>query len=213
MVSDLEIRVASLRFLSKKNNLFTVRLENGSEYSVHSDFVVKYKIKKNSLIKKSVLNVALNRTERRLIKNKIIVLLSYRIRSKHELIELFLASGFLLVNINNVINDLEKREYLNDYEFAKMYASHLVKEKKLGQFLVEQKLKQHKIDSETIVEVVSKLYKEFPTVNIIKEIIKKKKHLLGKSEKDKLKLTNYLKRKGFQFEEIISVMKSNHPIF
>ena len=76
---------------------------------MHSDFVVKYKIKKNSFIKKSVLNDALNQTEKQLIKNKIIVLLSYRQRSKHELIELFLAKGFLLVNIKNVINDLEKR--------------------------------------------------------------------------------------------------------
>ena len=69
---------------------------------------------------------------------------------------------FNLVNIKNVINDLEERGYINDYEFAKMYASHLVKEKKLGQFLVEQKLKQHKIDCETIDEIVSKLYKDFP---------------------------------------------------
>ena len=73
MASDPKTRVTFLKFLSKKNNLFSVRLENGSYYRLHSDFVVKYKIKKNSLIKKSVLNDALNRTEKRLIKNKIIV--------------------------------------------------------------------------------------------------------------------------------------------
>ena len=140
-------------------------------------------------------------------------MLSYRQRSKHELIELFLANGFLLVNIKNVINDLEKRKYINDYEFAKIYASHLVKEKKLGQFLVRQKLKQHKIDSETIADIVSKLYKDFPPENLIKEIIKKKKLLSGKAEKNKIKLTNYLKRKGFQLEEIIPVLKSNYSKF
>ena len=46
MVCDFEIRVASLRFLSKKNNLFTVGLENGSDYRLHADFVVKNNIKK-----------------------------------------------------------------------------------------------------------------------------------------------------------------------
>ena len=91
-----------------------------------------------------------------------------------------------------------------------MYASHLVKEKKLGQFLVEQKLKQHKIDSGIILEIVSRLYKDLPPVNIINEIINKKKHLFGKSEKNRIKLTNYLKRKGFQLEEITYVMQSNH---
>ena len=70
-------------------------------------------------------------TEKQLIKHKIIVLLSYRQRSKHELIKLFLANGFNLNNIKDVINDLEEREYINDYKFAKMYASHLIKEKNL----------------------------------------------------------------------------------
>ena len=30
--------------------------------------------------------------------------------------------------------------------FAKMYATHLIKEKKLGKYLVEQKLAQHEIE-------------------------------------------------------------------
>ena len=213
MVSNFKTRVLSIKFLSKKNNLFIVSLENGLDYRVHADFVVKYKIKKKSFIENKIINKALNQTEQQLIKNKIIVLLSYRLRSKHELIELFQSKGFHLENIKNVINDLEKREYINDYEFAKMYSSHLVKEKKLGRFLVEQKLKQHKIDSEVILEIVSKLYKENPSVIIINEIINKKKHLGGKSEKNKIKLTNYLKRKGFQLEEIISVLKSNYSKF
>ena len=212
-MSDLKVRVTSVKFLSKRNNLCNVRLEDGPDHKVHADFVYKYKIKKNSFIYKSVLNDALNQTEKQLIKNKIMVLLSYRKRSKHELIELFLGNGFRLVNIKNVIKDLEERKYINDYEFAKMYASHLVKEKKLGMYLVEQKLKQHKIDSETIIEIVSKLNKDFPSVYITNEIINKKKNLYGKSEINQIKLTNYLKRKGFQFDDIITALKSNHPNF
>jgi len=208
-VNDFEIKVVSLKFLSKKNNLFNVKLENSSNYKVHADFVVEFNIKKNSLVKKEILINAVNQTEKRLIKNKIVVLLSYRQRSKNELKELFLTNGFSLNNIKDVINDLEQRGYINDHKFAYMYASHLVKEKKLGQFLVEQKLKEHKIDSQTIKVIVSRLYKDFPSVEMINEIIRKKKRFNSKSEKDKIKLTNYLKRKGFQLEEIISVMQSD----
>ena len=208
-MNDFEIKVVSLKFLSKKNNLFNVKLENSSNYKVHADFVVEFNIKKNSLVKKEILINAVNQTEKRLIKNKIVVLLSYRQRSKNELKELFLTNGFSLNNIKDVINDLEQRGYINDHKFAYMYASHLVKEKKLGQFLVEQKLKEHKIDSQTIKVIVSRLYKDFPSVEMINEIIRKKKRFNSKSEKDKIKLTNYLKRKGFQLEEIISVMQSD----
>ena len=208
-MNDFEIKVVSLKFLSKKNNLFNVKLENSSNYKVHADFVVEFNIKKNSLVKKEILINAVNQTEKRLIKNKIVVLLSYRQRSKNELKELFLTNGFSLNNIKDVINDLEQRGYINDHKFAYMYASHLVKEKKLGQFLVEQKLKEHKIDSQTIEVIVSRLYKDFPSIEMINEIIRKKKRFNSKSEKDKIKLTNYLKRKGFQLEEIISVMQSD----
>ena len=212
-MNDLKIKVVSLEFVSKKNNLFIVKFQDGSHYKLHADFVMKYKIKKNSFVKKEILINALNQTERQLIKNKILVLLSYRQRSKHELIKLFLANGFNINNIRNVLNDLEQREYINDHKFANMYALHLVKVKKFGQFLVEQKLKEHKIDSQTIEVIVSKLYKDFPSVEIINEIIKKKKRFNSISEKDKTKLTNYLKRKGFYLEEIISVMQSNHYNF
>lgn len=213
IVSDLKSRVISVKFHSKKNNLFIVRLENGYEYKVHADSVVKYKIKKNSYVYKEVINDALNMTEKQLIKHKIIVLLSYRQRSKHELIKLFLAKGFNLNNITDVINDLEEREYINDYKFATMYASHLIKEKKLGHYLVIQKLKHHKIDSQIIEEIVSKLYNDFPSLNTINEIIKKKKRFYGVSEKNKIRLTNYLKRKGFQIEDISLVIESKRHDF
>ena len=212
-MSDLKIRVISVKFHSKKNNLFIVRLENGAEYKVHADFVVKYKIKKHSYVYKEVINDALNLTEKHLIKHKIIVLLSYRQRSKDELTKLFLANGFNLNNIKGVIIDLEERGYINDYKFAKMYASHLIKEKKLGLYLVKQKLKHHKIDSQTIDEIVSKLYNDFPSLVTINEMIKKKKRFYGVSEKNKVRLTNYLKRKGFPIEEISSVIESKRHNF
>ena len=36
-----------------------------------------------------------------------------------------------------------------------MYATHLVKEKKLGKRIVEKKLEHHEIDSQTIEDVIS----------------------------------------------------------
>ena len=48
-------------------------------------------------------------TEKQLIKDKIIVLLSYRQRSKKEIKKLFLSRGFNLNNINDVINYIEEK--------------------------------------------------------------------------------------------------------
>ena len=78
---------------------------------------------------------------------------------------------------------------------------------------MKQKLKHHKIDSQIIEEIVSKLYNDFPSLNTINEIIKKKKRFYGVSEKNKIRLTNYLKRKGFQIEDISSVIESKRHNF
>ena len=56
-----------------------------------------------------------------------------------------------------------------------MYAHHLIKNKRLGQFLVERKLKQHEIETQIINSIVPSLYKKFPSKSIIREIIIKKR--------------------------------------
>ena len=60
-------------------------LEDGKLYTFHENSIIKYNIKENFTLEKKNIYQALNDTEREQIKNKIIVLLSYRHRSKKEL--------------------------------------------------------------------------------------------------------------------------------
>ena len=72
---------------------------------------------------------------------------------------MLLSKGFNIDNIELVINELEERKYVDEYKFTKMYAYHLIKNKRLGQFLVE-KLKQHEIESQ-IINSIFHLYKKY----------------------------------------------------
>ena len=83
------------------------------------------------------------------------MLLSYRQRSKKELKDSFVSKGYKIDNVLNVIKELEQRKYLNDVLFTKMMATHLIKEKKLGRYLVEQKLYQHGIDFSAMDPIIS----------------------------------------------------------
>lgn len=211
-MSNPIIRVESVKFLSKKNNLFIVCLENKSNYKVHADFVLKYNIKKNHFVKNGDIAKASNQTEKQLIKDKIIVLLSYRQRSKKEIKNSLLSRGFNLNNINDVIDYMESKKYINDLKFAKMYATYLVKQKKLGQFVVEHKLKEHNIRQHTIEKILLKLYRKFPPANTIRNIIKKRIGTRYMTDFNKIKMTNYLKRKGFHHNDIISVIEPIYSI-
>ena len=208
-MNNLKFKVLSVKSSSKKNNYFLVAFENGSEFKFHENSVIRYNIKQNQYIEDNILSQALDDTEREQIKNKIFVLLSYRQRSKKELKDTLFLKGYKIENILIVIKELERRKYINDASFTKMMASHLIKEKKLGKYLVEQKLFQHNIDPSIMEPIISNLYRKYPPSNTIKKILNKKKRNLGNSLKNKIKIINYLKRKGFNFDDINSIIESH----
>ena len=89
-----------------------------------------------------------------------------------------------------------------------MMATHLIKEKKLGRFLVEKKLFQHGIDFSVMDPIISSLYKKYPQSRTIKEILNKRNISKRVSLKNKIKTINHLKRKGFRFEDINVIIES-----
>ena len=202
------MKVLSLKKAPKKNDFFHVTLDNGDKYNLHRNSITQYNIKENQLIENKVLHKALDKTERENIKYKIILLLSYRQRSKKELKDTFVSKGYKIENVLNVIDELEKRKYINDVSFTKMMATYLIKEKKLGRYLVEQKLFQHGIDFSVMDPIISSLYKKYPQSKTIMEILNKRGISKMDSLKNKLKTINYLKRKGFHVEDINVIIET-----
>ena len=202
------MKVLSLKQTSKKNDFFHVTLDNGDKYNLHRNSITQYNIKENQLIENKVLCKALDNTERENIKYKIILLLSYRQRSKKELKDTFVSKGYKIENVLNVIDELEKRKYINDVSFTKMMATYLIKEKKLGRYLVEQKLFQHGIDFSVMDSIISNLYNKYPQSKTIKEILNKRNISKKDSLKNKIKTINHLKRKGFHFEDINVIIEA-----
>ena len=207
-MNDLKFKILSLKPVSRKNDYFYVNLDNGDKYNLHRSSITKYNIKENQLIEYKAIQKALDHTERENIKCKIIVLLSYRQRSKKELKNTFVSKGYKIENVLSVVDELEQRKYINDVLFTEMMATHLIKEKKLGRFLVEQKLFQHEIDFSVMDPIISDLYKKYPQSKTIKEILNKRNISKRDSLKNKIKTINHLKRKGFHFEDINIVIEA-----
>ena len=207
-MNDLKFKVLSLKAASKKNDYFYVNLDNGDKFNFHRSSISQYNIKENQLIENKAIQKALDHTERENIKCKIIVLLSYRQRSKKELKDTFVSKGYKIENVLSVIDQLEQRKYINDVLFTKMMATHLIKEKKLGRYLVQQKLFQHGIDFSVMDPIISSLYKKYPQSKTIKEILNKRNISKRDSLKSKIKTINYLKRKGFHFEDINIIIEA-----
>ena len=201
-MNDLISKIISVKPTKNNKSLFHVTLENGNLYNIHQDHISNFNIKKNTKIAESVIIQASNQTEKYQIKSKIILLLSYRSRSKKELKDYFLSKKYKISNILDVFEEMEDRAYLNDSTFTKMYATYLIKEKKLGKYLVEQKLAQHEIDRSILDPIITQLYDKYPVDYLIDEIFKKKKWSKEFLLKNKIKIINHLKRKGYDWDDI-----------
>ena len=207
-MNDLISKIISVKPTKKNKSLFHVALENGNLYNIHQDHVSNLNIKQNTKIAESVVILASNQTQKDQIKSKIILLLSYRPRSKKELKDYFLSKKYKISNILDVFEEMEDREYLNDSAFTKMYATYLIKEKKLGKYLVEQKLAQHEIDRSIMDPIITEIYDKYPVDYLIDEIFKKKKWSKEFLLKNKIKIINHLKRKGYEWDDIKSIFDS-----
>ena len=146
-MNDLKFKVLSLKPVSRKNDYFHVKLDNGDKYNFHRSSISQYNIKENQCIENKAIHKALDHTERENIKCKIIVLFSYRQRSKKELKDTFVSKGYKIENVLSVIDELEQRKYINDALFTKMMATHLIKEKKLGKALTYQSYVGQNLDT------------------------------------------------------------------
>ena len=142
------------------------------------------------------------------IREKIIRLLSYRMRSKRELELLMLNKGYNKKDIDENINYLELKGYLDDNLFTKMYAKHLIEYKHLGRMAVLNKFRIHQIDISIINKVLDNLYMRNKPVDLIEKNVKKKFNCNFNDFKYKAKITSHLQRKGFSYDDINSYFHS-----
>lgn len=142
--------------------------------------------------------------EYQFIKTKALNFLSYRPRSKKEVETSLLKKGFGKESISLVLNELTQKGYLDDKEFARTFASHLIKNKMLGRIAVLNRFFIHDIEQDTLNQILNDIYDIHPPEDLIRKIVKKKKFKASDSSKSNKKLIDHLKRKGFTWSEISS---------
>ena len=136
------------------------------------------------------------------IRDQALTLLSYRQRSRSELFKRLKEKGHRKKLIEALLDEFESKGYVNDSDFANIYATHLVEKKMIGKIAVRNKFYPHNIPDHILNPIIDKLYLLNPPLDIVKSIIKKKMQMRKKTTKEKTRLVNLLKRKGFVWNEI-----------
>ncbi|MDP6457005.1 MAG: RecX family transcriptional regulator [Candidatus Marinimicrobia bacterium] len=131
-------------------------------------------------------------------------LLSYRPRSVKEMSDRLIRKGWEKEPVEQIIGELKEKRYLEDREFATIFARDRVKNKCLGSLALKSELFKKGVSKEIIAEAVAEIYEAHPPGTLIERLLRKRK--ISKetpiSAKEKQRLVAMLRRKGFTWDQM-----------
>ena len=124
----------------------------------------------------------------------------YQDRCKEDVIKKLKKRDVKDLEIEKIINQLIKDDFLNEQRFTNAFVLGRFRIKKWGKLKIKYFLIQKKISQDAIDIALSKI-KEEDYITTIKKLLESKKRAL-RTEKNEFKknakITNYMKRKGFE---------------
>lgn len=185
---------------------FSVNLSSGINLVLSAELFLENSFLKGQILSEQKVQHLQDESTKTILSNKILNFISYRHRSRQEIRNKFIVQGYSEKIINSSISKLEELGYIDDNLFAEMFIKSLVKEKKLGRCAVNYKLSPHSLDKNLVSKLLDEIYEKYPTKVLLEYHINKFLNVKEKSNKNKSKLYNLLKRKGFIYSEFESVI-------
>lgn len=185
---------------------FSVNLSSGINLVLSAELFLENSFLKGQILSEQKVQHLQDESTKTILSNKILNFISYRQRSRQEIKNKFIVRGYSEKIINSSISKLEELGYVDDNLFAEMFIKSLVKEKKLGRCAVNYKLSPHSLDKNLVSKLLDEIYEKYPTKVLLEYHINKFLNVKEKSNKNKSKLYNLLKRKGFIYSEFESVI-------
>lgn len=203
-------KITSIQQQQKRKHRYSVYIDDEFAFGVDEDVVIKYSLKKGMEVDDNFMESIVKAEEQVKANNYALNLLSYRARSKKEIIDKMKQYGYEDNNIEITIEMLEKYEYINDYEFAKLLIKDKQNFKKAGKILLKQELFKKGIDKNIIEEVIRDNTDEESEYEMALELAKKKLNSSYKNDEKQAqyrKLYSLLQRKGYGGSLVGKVVK------
>jgi len=142
-------------------------------------------------------------------KNAAYRLLTYRPRSRAEIIQKLGDKGFDEAIIGTVVDYLERLGYVNDRQFAEQWAAGRVRLRGFGRRRIEQELRNKGIGRDTMAEALAGVFGAETDLETARVVAEKKLNTMNSLDREirRRRLSGFLERKGFSFEIIWKVVK------
>ncbi|MGB9771757.1 MAG: regulatory protein RecX [Candidatus Kapaibacteriota bacterium] len=195
---------------SKRQNYCIVEFDTDEQIELSLDLVAKHKLAKGRILDTERLGEILKEQRVFEAKNLALNFVSYRKRTKHEVVQKLKEKHFFVDEIQLATQFLEDFGYIDDREFAKNYTKYALDIKKYSLARIKQVLLRKGLEKGLIDEVLKEFTNEEDEYENALELALKKLKQLEKQEKDKpiQRVAQYLYNKGFDWEIVKKVCDS-----
>jgi regulatory protein len=185
----------------------TIIFDDGTFIGISEEVLLSNPVHPGDELTPNKLKQLTNSEQKQKLRNSALNLLSFRMRSLSELKQRLLKKGYDVQDIEPLLEEFDAKNILNDSEFALAFSRDKIRSKGIGPSILRVELSNHHLPQNLVEDTVNRMYTEFPIDTLLGNHLKKKKICRNSQlqEREKSRIVNFLKRKGFSWDDISRV--------
>ena len=185
----------------------TIIFDDGTFIGISEEVLLSNPVHPGDELTPNKLKQLTNSEQKQKLRNSALNLLSFRMRSLSELKQRLLKKGYDVQDIEPLLEEFDAKNILNDSEFALAFSRDKIRSKGIGPSILKVELSNHHLPRNLVEDTVNRMYTEFPIDTLLGNHLKKKKICRNSQlqEREKNRIVNFLKRKGFSWDDISRV--------
>lgn len=186
----------------------SVFLNGEFAFGLSEEVIEKYRLRVGSEIDEETITQILEKDEVARARDSALRYLSYRPRSKKEVIDKLSEKGYNESTIAKVIEDLIKAGLIDDLEFSRMWARDRLKNRPKGRRLIAQELWQKGVADEISRRAIEEVFRDVDEGEIAATLLERRLRRYRDLDqvRAKRRMFEFLLRRGFDRETIGKVV-------
>ncbi len=197
-------KIIDIQVQKRRKNRRSIFLDDGSVFGISEDVLFSIPVHIGDTLTDQQLDEILGADSQQKILDVALNLLSFRMRSKAELMRRLKRKNFNEDGIYAVIKKLETKGYIDDQKFALVFAREKVRRKLIGPVALRSEFSVHGLDPDIVEYTLKKTYDEISEQTLMDQLLAKRRVPLNEplSLKEKQNAVNTLRNKGFSWDRI-----------
>jgi len=203
-------QITAIKVNKKRLNRRSIFIDGQFAFSVSEGIFFQHNLEEGGELSDKQIKELTTADEFDKAKQAAVNLLSYRPRSIKEVSRRLVHKGWNQDLADRVTGELVDKGYLNDEEFAAIFARDRAKNKCLGPIALKSELIKTGVAQKIIEQTIEAVYSQYPADELIQRLMKKRGIDLDVPlvMKEKQRFINLLKRKGFTWDQMESVVRN-----